>query len=75
LSWKSTIPLVALVAILGSGCSGVNYSHGVAPIDFLIPGGFMRSFMMNERPTLAPPLPEPEIITNQTIAVEIVSLK
>jgi len=41
---------VLAIALMGSGCSGLNYTHGVAPIDFLIPGGHMQRFLMNEQP-------------------------
>ncbi len=43
-------PCVLAIAVMGSGCSGLNYTHGVAPIDFLIPGGHMQRFLMNEQP-------------------------
>ena len=29
---------LALVAVLASGCSGINASKSVSPIDFLLPG-------------------------------------
>jgi hypothetical protein len=44
---------------LSAGCSGINASHSVSPIDFLIPGGggLMRGFLY------VPPasLPDPAI--------------
>jgi hypothetical protein len=33
--------MMALVSalLLGTGCAGINASHSVSPIDFLLPGG------------------------------------
>jgi hypothetical protein len=45
---------VAAVALVGGGCSGINASRSVSPLDFLIPGGFMH--MQNSAP--APISPE-----------------
>jgi hypothetical protein len=40
LNWKTfqLALLASLVALAGAGCSGVNASQSVSPIDFLLPG-------------------------------------
>ncbi|NJM55672.1 MAG: hypothetical protein HC841_06990 [Verrucomicrobiae bacterium] len=38
----------AAMAAALCGCTGINHTHGVAPIDFLIPGGHMRRLLQNE---------------------------
>ena len=39
-AWKALGWAVLSLPLLGSvGCSGINASHSVSPIDFLIPGG------------------------------------
>jgi hypothetical protein len=38
-AWKALSWAVLSLPLLGSvGCSGINASHSVSPIDFLIPG-------------------------------------
>ena len=51
LNW--TLALIALLPalLLGAGCSGVNASKSVSPLDFLIPGGFMRGIIQNPLPS------------------------
>jgi hypothetical protein len=39
LKWQSfRLALVALLAVLGAGCSGINASHSISPATFLLPG-------------------------------------
>jgi hypothetical protein len=39
LKWQSfRLALVALLVVLGAGCSGINASHSISPATFLIPG-------------------------------------
>jgi hypothetical protein len=39
LKWQSfRLALVALLAALGAGCSGINASHSISPLMFLVPG-------------------------------------
>ena len=35
---KITGGLFALLAIVGSGCSGINASKSISPLDFILPG-------------------------------------
>jgi hypothetical protein len=42
--------LLALIAVVGSGCGGINASKSISPLDFLLPG-----LMQNEPP--APLIP------------------
>jgi len=35
--------LLTVIAVLGGGCSGVNASKSVSPLDFLLPGLHMRN--------------------------------
>ncbi len=35
--WKSLAPL-AVIALLGAGCSGINAHQEVSPLTFLLPG-------------------------------------
>lgn len=32
-----------LIAVLGGGCSGINASKSISPLDFLLPGLHMRN--------------------------------
>lgn len=43
--------LLGLIAVMGGGCSGINASQSVSPLDFLLPG-----LMQNE--PAAPAIPE-----------------
>ncbi len=43
--------LLLLVLVLSSGCSGINVSKSVSPLDFLLPG-----LMRNDQP--APVIPD-----------------
>ena len=40
----------AALMLLGAGCSGINATHSVSPLDFFLPGGagLMRGFLYNE---------------------------
>jgi len=39
LKWQSfRLALVALFALVGAGCSGINASHSISPATFLLPG-------------------------------------
>jgi hypothetical protein len=39
LKWQSfRLALVALLAVPGAGCSGINASHSISPATFLLPG-------------------------------------
>jgi hypothetical protein len=49
---------LTLLALCG-GCTGINHTHGVAPIDFLIPGGHLRRLMQHEPQPPAQPLLSP----------------
>jgi len=65
LNWKSksfrSCAGAALLA-LSAGCSGINASHSVSPIDFFIPGGggVMRGFLYVP-PASLPGSPDPAI--------------
>lgn len=47
--------LLLALAVGGAGCSGVNHTHSVSPIDFLIPGG---GFLKAEPPA---PVADPSL--------------
>ena len=47
--------LGALLTALAAGCTGINASKSVAPIDFLLPGGFIQN-----APTESVPLERPD---------------
>jgi hypothetical protein len=49
------------VLLLGAGCSGVNASHSVSPIDFLLPGAGKLFHMQYTPPQSVPG-------TNTTVA-------
>lgn len=50
MQWNQLLVMVAFLALLGVGCSGINTSHGVSPATFLIPGFSQQS---PERPAEA----------------------
>ena len=62
-----TLALAALVPalLLGTGCSGINATKSVSPLDFLIPGGFMRGLIYAPPGSLpaASPLDDPVPVT------------
>ena len=49
LSWKTLRPVALIVLLpLGSGCSGIQASKSVSPLDFLLPGlGSGLKFLQN----------------------------
>ena len=55
LGWLATLPLL----LLAGGCSGINASHSVSPLDFFMPGigGFMYT------PPGAAPIPTISLVT------------
>lgn len=40
-----SLALVSLILLCGTGCSGINASHSVSPLDFFLPGlgGFVKT--------------------------------
>ncbi|MBI3880370.1 MAG: hypothetical protein HY301_09955 [Verrucomicrobia bacterium] len=64
--------LLALVPalLLGTGCSGINASHSVSPLDFLIPGGggLMRSFLY------VPPYTVPGVVQVDALIAPVASV-
>src|SRR5258708_38431091 len=59
-------PLLACViaGLLGNGCSGINASHSVSPLDFLLPG-----LHIQNRPELPAPDGTNSILTIATATV------
>jgi len=53
--------LGVLLALPVAGCTGINASKSVAPIDFLVPGGQLRGITTEVRP-LEHPVPAPEAV-------------
>jgi hypothetical protein len=38
-NWNAIrLAVLVIAAACGGGCSGVNYSRGVSPLDFILPG-------------------------------------
>ncbi|MFM1768728.1 MAG: hypothetical protein RJA22_1257 [Verrucomicrobiota bacterium] len=53
------------LAMAGTGCSGINTSHGVSPATFLIPGFFGQAPAPGHGPVpLPPPAAEPASVTH-----------
>ena len=52
----------AALSLLAAGCSGINASKSVSPLDFLIPGGggLMRG-LLYVPPPAPPALPDPAV--------------
>ena len=52
LNWKNAplAMLLALSPLAGAGCSGINASHSVSPLDFLLPGvgGLLPGLLRND---------------------------
>ena len=64
------LPGLLLALILGgAGCSGVNHTHSVSPLDFLMPGA--GHFLKAEppKPVVDPALP------SQPVPLEVVSVR
>jgi hypothetical protein len=57
LKWQTfRLALMALLAALGAGCSGINASRSISPAMFLLPG----LGKAETEPTKAPQSPNPE---------------
>jgi len=64
LSWKFLrLALLAALPLAMAGCSGINASHSVSPLDFFLPG-----LLKNECPTNAPTL-------NPDMSIQIATLR
>jgi hypothetical protein len=50
-NWTFALAVLLLALLLGAGCSGINASKSVSPLDFLIPGGFMRGLIQSPPPS------------------------
>lgn len=54
-AWKILGPAMLLLPLLGSlGCSGINASHSVSPLDFFLPGAGHFLHMQNSPPPKGP---------------------
>jgi hypothetical protein len=62
LNWKVAVILLPSVALLGTGCSGINTSHSVSPATFLIPG------LLKAEPARPDAEPVPEVTPPVQIA-------
>ena len=56
--WSHTWWLLALLAIATGGCSGINASKSISPLDFLLPG----LHLQNDQPGLMLPNGAPVLI-------------
>ena len=55
LNWKiARLAGCGCLLLLGAGCSGINASKSVSPIDFLIPGGGGLFHMQYSPPPVVP---------------------
>jgi hypothetical protein len=52
-NWKSLRWLMALVPLLlGAGCSGINSTQSVSPLDFLMPGSSLFHLRYTPQPAV-----------------------
>ena len=56
--WNHSLWLLALVALVTGGCSGLNASHSISPLDFLLPG----LHLQNDRPEMMMPNGSPVLV-------------
>jgi hypothetical protein len=61
------LAMLAAMALFAAGCSGINASKSVSPLDFFLPG--MGSFLKVEPPATNAPAAFP------TISTEVASVK
>lgn len=72
MNWKNLRWLFALTALLLGGCSGINTTQSISPLDFLMPGAGRLLHMQNTAPQSLPatnayiaalqPIPSPAVI-------------
>ena len=56
--WSHSLWLLGLVALANAGCSGINASKSVSPLDFLLPG----LHIQNDTPGLTTPNGTPVLV-------------
>jgi hypothetical protein len=67
---KSSAWLLAVVAVLGGGCSGINATKSISPLDFFLPG--LGGFGSNQRQPASPGVaPGSDAGTVETAAAQV----
>ena len=56
--WSHSLWLLALLALATGGCSGLNASHSISPLDFLLPG----LHLQNDSPGMMLPNSAPVLV-------------
>jgi hypothetical protein len=56
--WSHSLWSLALLALLTGGCSGINASRSISPLDFILPG----LHLQNDAPELFTPNGSPVLV-------------